>query len=164
MRRSSIAGGSMSMFDTMSYSSCDRLLESDPSERINPQPCVPSVVTTCIKYAFYISYTQTNCWLWMFADILSFTGSILLAFSALAPVRRESDNWERILTVALMLSWLMKSVSTMWLTFSKSSFATSQSLSYLARSTSLFLQSKVSLEPRYIISPPRLLPECKMTY
>ena len=35
----------------LSYPSCDRLIETgDPSERINPQPCVPSVVTTCIKY------------------------------------------------------------------------------------------------------------------
>ena len=34
----------------LSYPSCDRLIETgDPSERINPQPCVPSVVTTCIK-------------------------------------------------------------------------------------------------------------------
>ena len=26
----------------------------DPSERINPQPCVPSVVNTCIKYIAHI--------------------------------------------------------------------------------------------------------------
>jgi len=51
MRRSSLAGGSQSLLDTLSYSSCDRLIEAgDPSERINPQPCVPSVVNTCIKY------------------------------------------------------------------------------------------------------------------
>ena len=28
-----------------------RLLEpGDPSERINPQPCVPAIVTTCIRF------------------------------------------------------------------------------------------------------------------
>ena len=46
----SLRGGSIPMMDTLSYSSCDRLLETgDPSDRINPQPCVPSVVTTCIR-------------------------------------------------------------------------------------------------------------------
>ena len=54
----SLRGGSISMMDTLSYSSCDRLLETgDPSDRINPQPCVPSVVTTCIRsdrFKFFI--------------------------------------------------------------------------------------------------------------
>jgi len=55
IRRSSLAGGSsIAMLDTLSYSSCDRLLEpGDPSERINPQPCVPSVVTTCIRFVLH---------------------------------------------------------------------------------------------------------------
>ena len=39
----SIRRSSWGSVTSLSYASCD------PSERINPQPCVPSVVTTCIK-------------------------------------------------------------------------------------------------------------------
>ena len=53
----SLRGSSIPMMDTLSYSSCDRLLETgDPSDRINPQPCVPSVVTTCIRWCWPSEY------------------------------------------------------------------------------------------------------------
>ena len=87
------------MLDTLSYSSCDRLLEpGDPSERINPQPCVPSVVTTCIRFVLNHQAKKLKI-----REIRNDSGRIIMVMMVRVVVRIMDRVMIRVMAVMRMM-------------------------------------------------------------